>query len=1012
MNIDKRAILVASLAMTVMMVIVPTAQADGSRQGTPDPFVFSTFLGGSGADWPHSMAIGEDGSIYVAGYTLSYDFPTTDGAFQRVTKGNEEVYVVKVSPDGSELLWSTLIGGTGQEIAWDMSLGIDGKVYVTGYTTSPDFPTTLDAYSRTRDGDTDGFIVCLSADGGNLSYSTLLGGENDDQGYSIVALDDGRVYVAGHTESVFFPTTSGVHDRGLHGISDVFIARLSDDGSMLERSTYLGGSYTEWEPTMTLGASGDLWVTGSTTSQDFPTTAGLPNDWNFGRDVFVVSMKGDLSALKKATVVGMEGNDVPRSVDLGPDGEVLVAGFTNSVDFPHDQVPPGNENRGRTDGFVMEYSGDLVDINHHKLYGGYLFDAVRRATYDDDGIIHVVGYTNSSNFPTTLGAYKTYKTNDDHDMFYMQVDPLQQLAPINSTLIGKMMGDFGMALALDHWGTAVIAGHTRSPNFPTAGDPYDDTYHSTGDTVVFRFTTDGEPPEIVNVTAPQRVGTGGKFNVTATVTDATAVGSVKMEYWFNEEDPVLVNMTGDGPYNISIDVPVDAIQVHYSVMAWDVLGRLNYTTYIQVIVDDLTPPHLERDMSPLVGTTGDAYGFMMEVVDNRMVAKVQVEHDLDGPITIPLDRDDETPAIWNGSIYLPMNSTDPFEYRVIITDDAGNTITTEWKEVTVRDDDEPFLGILRVPKKAQPGSVITINVTAMDNIGITAARLEHMVELGSAQVIHIEAPFSPFIMVDVPIPDGNGDLHIELVVVDAAGNMALVADVVPFRDDDPPELVLIEVPYNTTTGELCTVLWQAVDPGKVQSMWVYYAFGSVQDPDEYFFSPSQTDAHGTVDIPIPIDSLEPLLVRIGAVDAFGNVNETQPILVEVKDNDAPRADAGDDRTIGKPDIVTLDAGRSTDNIGIVLYVWKWSTPGYDDINIEQTTDPTWTVNVTEVGEYLFRLEVYDAAGLVDTDQVEVRVLGHGDPDDDSDLTPSLALVFLGAVLIVVLILVVRNYVRD
>ena len=109
--------LVLLLAMTSLLVIGLSVQAEEDRQGVPDPLLFSTFVGGSGTDWPHSTVVAPNGTIYVAGYTLSYDFPTTEGAYQRVTKGNEDVCVLSLSSDGSELLWSTLIGGSGQDIA-------------------------------------------------------------------------------------------------------------------------------------------------------------------------------------------------------------------------------------------------------------------------------------------------------------------------------------------------------------------------------------------------------------------------------------------------------------------------------------------------------------------------------------------------------------------------------------------------------------------------------------------------------------------------------------------------------------------------------------------------------------------------------------------------------------------------------------------------------------------------------------------------------------------------------
>ena len=409
--------------MAVLMVVGLSAQAEEDRQGVPDPLLFSTFVGGGNADWPHATVVAPNGTIYVTGYTLSFDFPTTEGAYQRVTKGNEEVYVLHLSADGSRLLWATLIGGSGQDIAWDLDVGTDGKVYVTGQTWSTNFPTTTGAYMRTRDGTSDAFVLCLAPDGGSLIYSTLLGGEDDDEGHSIESLGGGKAIVAGSTGSMFFPTTNGAYDRTLGGVEDVFVARISSDGKALEASTYLGGSFTDMEPALAQDGTGNLIVTGSTTSQDFPTTSGLPNDWNNGRDVFITALSANLASNLRSTVVGMEGSDVPRSIDIGPGGEVMVAGYTSSIEFPEKTPDPGDDNGGEWDGFILVYKSTLLGRDHQRLYGGSNRDVIREARFDGRGLVHVVGYTNSTNFPTTLGSYDPYKSGDDHDIFYMMVDP-------------------------------------------------------------------------------------------------------------------------------------------------------------------------------------------------------------------------------------------------------------------------------------------------------------------------------------------------------------------------------------------------------------------------------------------------------------------------------------------------------------------------------------------------------------------------------------------------------------
>jgi len=990
-----------------MLAAAPAAQSVGSRQGEPLPFLFSTFVGGNAADWPHAIATDPNGSVYVTGYTLSFDFPTTDGAYQRVTRGNEEVYVLKLSPDGSELEWATLVGGSGLDIAWDLAIGPGGRVLVTGYTTSSDFPTTLGAYSRTREGTTDAFVLCLAPDGGSLVYSTLLGGEGPDQGYSVVALADGRCYVSGHTESLFFPTTNGVHDRALGGFSDAFLARLSADGSSLQASTYLGGSYTEWEPALARDPGGNLWLAGSTTSEGFPTTSGLPNDWSLGRDTFVAKVTPDLSTVALAAVAGKEGNDVPRSIDVGPGGRVLVAGFTSSFSFPESGGGPGNENAGGTDGYVMEFSSDLTQLLGHRLDGGARFDVAREARYGEGGRVHVLGYTNSSDFPTTLGSYKTYKSGDDHDMFYMELDGEGALAPLNVTYVGRSQGDFGMALALDRWGVPVLAGHTRSLDFPTAGDPYDDANAGGGDIVVIRFTTDEDPPVFFNDTTPSHVDTGTHLNLSVEVTDATAVGdvwvSIKQRHLdFTSMETVV--MWADGRYRASVYVGPDVVEVEYHFMAWDVLGRFDSTEPVVVTVNDTIPPTLVEDRTPAEGTTGDLLELTVQASDNWMVDRVTLEYargDVGDNATMSMEDVDHGSSVWTFAIELPADSIEPVDYRYHIRDGAGNIVTSSWRQVMVRDDDAPVLGPLNAPSKAEPQTVIAVNASVKDNMGIARARIEYRVDVGQPGTVDIQGPFGEVLESEVPVPEGRGDLHVTMVVEDAAGNEASVSVVVPFSDDDPPLLLDLTIPANATTGDPVTITWNVWDASDVLRTWVEYVFGEGREPTDFRHRNAADAYGGNITIEVSNFSSEPLYVRVGALDRYGNTNETDLVRVEVVDDEAPSVSlirkTAEDHQYWRS--VVMDASGSTDNIGITRYEWSYGPADGSDLQSIDVNGSRVSLEIDRPGKYIFHLTVYDAAGNSNATALDIKVL-----EEEPEPVPFATwLLYLGVVVVVVLV---------
>jgi YD repeat-containing protein len=252
--------------------------------------IFSTYLGGSSADceiggdlYECSIALDSSGAIYVGGQTLSEDFPTTSGAYDRIHNGDYDLFVVKMQPDGSSLVYSTFIGGTDNdscESECSIVVDADGNVYLSGATLSTNFPTTSGAYDRTQNGDWDAVILKISADGGNLEFSTYLGGVDKDNGRSVTLVND-RVAVTGETTSSNFPVTIGAYQGAYGGgLRDAFITIFDVNGRAVDYSTFLGGSVNE-RGLGIFSKNGILVVSGNTTSSDFPITPGV-YDQTFG----------------------------------------------------------------------------------------------------------------------------------------------------------------------------------------------------------------------------------------------------------------------------------------------------------------------------------------------------------------------------------------------------------------------------------------------------------------------------------------------------------------------------------------------------------------------------------------------------------------------------------------------------------------------------------------------------------------------------------------------------------
>lgn len=240
-------------------IFVTKLTADGSG------IVHSTYLGGGDADFGEAIALDASGAIYIAGDTTSADFPTR-GAVQPALRGGGDAFVAKLSPDGSALVYATYLGGGKFEIGQGIAVDAGGSAYVTGGTTSKDFPTK-GAAQATPGG---AFVTKLSATGSELVYSTFLGGSGSDRPRGIAVDASGSAYVTGQTSSLDFPTHDPLKPALRDGDQDAFVTKLSADGSTFVFSTYLGGSKPDEADGIAVDASGSAYVTGYTDSPDFP----------------------------------------------------------------------------------------------------------------------------------------------------------------------------------------------------------------------------------------------------------------------------------------------------------------------------------------------------------------------------------------------------------------------------------------------------------------------------------------------------------------------------------------------------------------------------------------------------------------------------------------------------------------------------------------------------------------------------------------------------------------------
>ncbi len=298
--------------------------------------VYSTYLGGTDWEGARGIAVDPGGNAYVTGETLSsVDFPTTAGAFDRTSNGGQDMFLTKLNPAGSALVYSTYIGGSGNENGSRVALDSANNAYVVGNTSSTDFPVTAGAFDTTPNGGFDGTVTKVNAAGSALVYATYLGG-NDFDGVAAVAVDStGSTYVTGGTPSANFPVTPGAYDTTFNA-GDAYVTKFNPAGSALVYSTFIGGSDFDSIGSIVLDPSNNAWLGGGTSSADFPVTADATDPtYNGGGDGTVTELNAAGSALLFSTFIGGSKSDGTSDLARGrTDGDIYLAGSTFSQDFP------------------------------------------------------------------------------------------------------------------------------------------------------------------------------------------------------------------------------------------------------------------------------------------------------------------------------------------------------------------------------------------------------------------------------------------------------------------------------------------------------------------------------------------------------------------------------------------------------------------------------------------------------------------------------------------------------
>ena len=407
--------------------------AQGNNAGFEDIFVtmlrpdaseivFSTYLGGLSIDVTNGIAIMEDGSVSICGFTLSTDFPTTPDAIQANISGFSSAFVSQLSQGGGTLPFSSYLGGSSNDNCTSMVADRNNRLLLSGYTASQNFPTTPTAKTPQHQGGTsDGFFSVLRLEQPNLEYSTFLGGSGSE--FEIVQFadlqfgiaiefglapwltidDEGNVYLAGTTTSTDFVTTDG---SSLRGSSSTFIMKLAAEDYSLVASTLLGGDMLDGATSIAISSNGKVVVGGMTSSSDFPVSDGaLQSTFGGGQsDAFLAVLDENLQTVEHASYVGGQGFDV-FFADAAAGSRIHVGGLTSSSDLPSSPDALQAGFAGSIDGYLLTLNlgGDGTStVEFSTYFGGAGEDLLARPTTTPDGGVLLFG--SSQGFKTTVGV--------------------------------------------------------------------------------------------------------------------------------------------------------------------------------------------------------------------------------------------------------------------------------------------------------------------------------------------------------------------------------------------------------------------------------------------------------------------------------------------------------------------------------------------------------------------------------------------------------------------------------
>lgn len=543
--------------------------------------IYGTYLGGSLPDYGHSIAVGSDGSVYLAGRSESLDFPTSTQTLQ--PNHGIDAFVAKFSPDGSQaeyILWFFTQALIALDEATDIVVDDQGYAYVVGNTASDDFCSlfgNVPGYDTTYNDSGDGFLLKVQADGSGLVYCTYLGGSELDRAMAVVVDAQGNAYVTGGTTSTDFITSTNSVNNQPAGGRDMFLLVLDATGTAVLHASRLGGSSEEEGRAMAVDDAGNATVTGWTNSDNFTMTAGVLGPTLNGEfDAFLVSINTQTPTLRYATYLGGIGEDRGYGLAVDAEGNAYVGGLTSSENFPTTANAFDRDFSGSSDGFVAKVNPQATTFRYSTFLGGTLDDPTRTEqvnglTLDASQNLYAIGETSAEDFPVSSDAWIPDLTGEQ-SAFLAVLNPTGHQLEYG-TFVGGNNWDKGLAVGRSLDGRVYLTGGTLSTDFPVSANAYAITHSGEYDafftslvvTVTNQVAADftavpasGLAPLTVQFS---NLSVGESLTATWQFGDGQMSSSFSPSYTYTQPGSYTVTLTVTGPDGTDSISQPDAVQV-------------------------------------------------------------------------------------------------------------------------------------------------------------------------------------------------------------------------------------------------------------------------------------------------------------------------------------------------------------------------------------------------------------------------------------------------------------------